>query len=197
MSSKRLRAQGFANLHRKLLFILMMLGLAAYLYFVNDPWRLSAIGILSLQITGILLMFAGILGRTLATITIGGHKDKSIVKTEIYSVCRNPLYFASFLMALSVGALSARLDFTGVVAAAYLALFYPMMINEARYLREKFEDFADYEKRVPLFFPNPFLWQERRNFEINYRLVRRTMLDACIALPVIPLMMIVRAIWCR
>jgi protein-S-isoprenylcysteine O-methyltransferase Ste14 len=196
MSSKRLRDQGFVNRYRKPLFILMMLGLAAYLYFVKDPWKLPSMGVMSLQLAGAILMFAGILGRILATITIGGHKDKTVVRTEIYSICRNPLYFASFLMALGVGALSGRLDFTLVIALAYLAVFYPMMINEARYLREKFEDFSDYEKQVPLFFPNPTLWQERHHFEINYRLVRRTLLDACIALPVIPLMFILRAVWC-
>ena len=76
---------------------------------------------------------------------------------------------------------------------AYLAIFYPMMLNEAKYLRDRFEDFADYETRVPLFFPNFGLWQERKKFEISFSLVKRTLLDASLALLVVPVMILVRA----
>jgi protein-S-isoprenylcysteine O-methyltransferase Ste14 len=193
MKSPRLSAQGFTNLHRKLLFRLMAVGLAAYLFLDPNPWKLSDFAILSLQLAGALLMFAGILGRGLATISIGGHKDKTIMQTELYSICRNPLYFASFLMALGFGLLSGRLDFALLACVAYLAIFYPMMRNEARYLREKFDDFAAYEKRVPLFFPNLLLWQQRKYFEINFKLVKRTLQDASLALPLIPLTILVRA----
>jgi protein-S-isoprenylcysteine O-methyltransferase Ste14 len=193
MKSDRLSAQGFVNLHRKLLFRLMAVGLVAYFFLVPDPLKLSDFAILSLQTAGALLMFAGILGRVLATISIGGHKDKAIMQTELYSVCRNPLYFASFLIAIGFGLLSGRVDFTLLASVAYLAIFYPMMRNEAKYLREKFDDFAEYEKRVPLFFPNFARWQERKYFEINFRLVRKTLLDASLVLPLIPLMILVRA----
>jgi protein-S-isoprenylcysteine O-methyltransferase Ste14 len=134
------------------------------------------------------------MGRVVATISIGGNKDREIVKTEAYSICRNPLYFSSFLMALGVGLLSGRPDFMLLAAGSFLAIFYPMMINEAGVLRRKFDDFAEYERKVPLFFPNIMLWSERRNFEINFRLVRRTLLDASIALPVIPLMILMHAL---
>lgn len=193
MKSDRLSAQGFTNLHRKLLFRIMAAGLAAYLLLAPDPLKLSTFAVLSLQTAGALLMFAGILGRGLATISIGGHKDRTIMQTELYSVCRNPLYFASFLMALGFGLLSGRVDFTLLVCAAYLSIFYPMMRNEARFLNERFDDFAEYQQRVPLFFPKFSLWRQRENFEINFRLVKRTLLDASLVLPLIPLMILVRA----
>lgn len=189
----RLSTQGFFNLHRKSLFRLMAAALAVYLIFIPDPWELPAIGLLSAEFAGAILIFAGILGRILATISIGGHKDRGIMQTELYSVCRNPLYFASFLMAIGVGLLSGRLDFLLLVMAAYLVIFYPMMLNEANYLRNKFEDFAAYEGRVPLFFPKFNLWQERGKIEISFRLVKRTLLDASLALLVVPVMVIVRA----
>jgi protein-S-isoprenylcysteine O-methyltransferase Ste14 len=193
MKSPRLSAQGFTNLHRKLLFRIMAVALVAYLFLAPDPWKLSAFAALSLQTAGTLLIFAGILGRGLATLSIGGHKDKTIMKTELYSICRNPLYFASFLMALGFGLLSARLDFTLLACAAYLVIFYPMMRNEAAYLRGNFNDFAEYEKQVPLFFPNLRLWQERKHIQIDFRLVRKTLQDASLVLPLIPLMILVRA----
>jgi len=194
MTSTRLQEQGFTNVHRKLIFRLLVIGLAAYLFYAPNPWQLGATAVLCFQVAGTLLMFAGILGRILATLSIGGHKDSIIVKTELYSVCRNPLYFSSFLMALGIGLLSGRADFTVLVAAAYLAIFYPMMRNEANYLRARFEDFARYEQQVPLFFPDFSLWQGRLTFEINFRLVRRTVLDAAVALPAIPILILFRAL---
>lgn len=191
--ARRLATQGFINLHRKMVFRLMGVALLVYLIFVPNPWKLPSVGLQCAEFGGILLIFAGILGRVLATISIGGHKDRSIMKTELYSVCRNPLYFSSFLMAIGVGLISGRLDFTILLTLAYLAIFYPMMINEARYLRDNFEDFADYESRIPLFFPNPRLWEERKKFEINFKLVKRTLLDASLALLVIPVMILIRA----
>lgn len=192
MKSSRLQEQGFVNLHRKFLFSLMSLGLAAYLFYAPDLWRLSNVAMVSLQIAGTLMVFIGILGRVLATLSIGGLKDRTIMKTELYSVCRNPLYFSSFLMASGVGALSGRLDFLLLISICFLAIFYPMMLNEAKYLKNKFADFADYEDRVPLFFPNFSLWEERKNFEINFKRVKRTLLDASLVLPIIPIMILAR-----
>lgn len=190
MISTRLREQGFTNLHRKLIFRLLAIALAAYLFYAPNPWKLHEPFVLCARISGILLMFAGIIGRILATISIGGLKDRVIVKTELYSVCRNPLYFSSFLMALGVGLLSARADFTVLVVAAFLAIFYPMMLNEAKNLRAKFSDFVEYEQRVPLFFPNFALWQERERIEINFSRIKRTLLDASLILLAIPVMIL-------
>lgn len=188
VSKSRLRAQGFPSLYRKTLFSAFALLLVIYLIFAPSPWHYHSGVVPAFQISGMLLLFAGIVGRSFATVTIGGHKDRRIVNTELYSVCRNPLYFASFLMALGVGLMSARIDFLLLVAAGFLAIFYPMMRNEARYLRERFSDYAEYERNVPLFFPNFRLWKERASFEINFRLVKRTLMDSLVVLAVIPAM---------
>lgn len=195
MISVRLSEQGFINLHRKPIFRILCIGLVAYLFYVPDPWKLHEMGVHCAQVAGILVLVVGLLGRILATISIGGLKDRAIVKTELYSVCRNPLYFSSFLMALGIGLLSGRADFTLLISVFYLAIFWPMMVNEANYLRERFADFAEYEKRVPLFFPNFALWQQRTTIEINFKRVRRTLLDASLALLAIPVMILVRWLW--
>jgi len=186
----RLHEQGFVNLHRKLLFRLAKVALVAYWLLVPTPWKLPGLALPFVQMAGMLLIFAGILGRMLSTISIGGHKDRTIVKTELYSICRNPLYFASFLLTIGVGLLSTRMDFMLLTGACYLAIFYPMMLNEANFLRRKFEDFADYEKKVPLFFPNFTLWNSRKAFEINFVLVMRTLLDSSLTLLAIPVVLV-------
>jgi len=194
MKQPRLKTQGFINFHRKSIFRLMVVGLICYLYFIPNPWELTPTTVRIAEFAGTLLIFAGILGRVLATISIGGHKDRKIMQTELYSICRNPLYFASFLMAIGVGLLSGRLDFTVLIMVAYLAIFYPMMLNEAKYLRDHFDDFPEYEARVPLFFPKLQLWNERQRIDISFRLVKRTLLDGSLALLVIPLMILIKEI---
>ncbi|MCU0778794.1 MAG: isoprenylcysteine carboxylmethyltransferase family protein [Akkermansiaceae bacterium] len=194
MNSPRLRAQGFSNLHRKLIFRLLAIALAVYLFYIPNPWQLHESPATGLRFTGVLLMFGGILGRIFSTLSIGGLKDRIIVQTELYSVCRNPLYFSSFLMAAGTGLLFARLDFTILVVAAFMGIFLPMMRNEARFLREKFPEYADYERRVPLFFPNFLLWQEREQYQINFRLLKRTLFDASLILLAIPVMLFLR-VW--
>ena len=190
MKSTRLRNQGFINHHRKLVFRLLAILLAAYLFYAPNLWPLNAIAIAWTQAAGVLLLFAGIIGRTFATISIGGHKDKIIMKTELYSICRNPLYFSSFLIGIGIGLLTSRMDFTLLVAAGYLAIFYPMMRNEAKLLKQNFSDFAEYEQNVPLFFPKFSLWNNRKNFEINFDRVKRTLIDSSLALLAIPVIIL-------
>lgn len=192
-ASSRLRDQGFVNQYRKFILRLLAVALAAYLFYVPSPWDFLAAFVISLQALGSLLLFAGIVGRVFASLSIGGRKDQTIVRTELYSVCRNPLYFSSFLMTIGFGLLMGRVDFTVAAAAAYLAVFYPMMLNEARFLKSRFPEFGEYESSVPLFIPDFSRWQARETFEINFRLVFRTLLDAAVALPVIPLVLILKA----
>lgn len=192
MKVERLRSQGFINHHRKLVFRLLTILLAAYLFYAPNPWPLTDAAIVWTQAAGVLLLFAGIIGRTFATISIGGHKDKVIMKTELYSICRNPLYFSSFLMGIGIGLLTSRIDFTILVAAGYLAIFYPMMRNEAKLLKQTFPDFAEYERNVPLFFPKFSLWNGRKNFEINFDRVKRTLIDSSLALLAIPAISLLR-----
>jgi hypothetical protein len=43
-----------------------------------------------------------------------------------------------------------------------------------------------------LFFPNFLLWQERAQYQINFRLLKRTLFDASLILLAIPVMLFLR-----
>ena len=63
------------------------------------------------NIIGLLLLFIGIMGRLYATLYIGGMKNSgsdgnSFIIDGIYSVCRNPLYFFSFIAFIRTSNLS-------------------------------------------------------------------------------------------
>lgn len=187
--SRRLARQGLVNVYRKPLLAVFAALLGGYLACVPAPLAVGPRVWLCSGVAGLLLVLAGAVLRVFAILSIGGRKDREIVTTELYSVTRNPLYFGSFLMALGFGLAPARPEFLWFVLAAFAAVFYPMMRNEAKDLRARFPDYADYERRVPLFFPRFRLWQERRHLEIDFRLARRTLMDALAAVLVLPLLM--------
>lgn len=185
-ASVRLRQQGFANAHRKPHLLALAIVVLARLHFGPSPWTPPDTTDAACGWAGVLLVFAGIVGRTLATLSTGGLKDAGVIRTELYSVCRNPLCFPSFLVVFGLGLVSRRPDFLLLVCAAFFAVFIPMMHNEAKSLRARFAEFAAHEAGVPLFFPNFRLWQDRPSWEIRFRLVKRTLLDSSLALVTIP-----------
>lgn len=89
-----------------------------------------------------------------ATLYIGGRKERQLVCEGPYSLCRHPLYVASFLIALAIGIMLGSLTFlAGVVLAAlcYARLTIPA---EERYLLSLFGPaYAEYCRRVPRYLP--------------------------------------------
>ena len=117
-------------------------------------------------VIGITIAVAGSLLRVWAA----GHIDKGKVLTQggPYALTRNPLYLGSFIMAL--GIIIAGQGYWLLLAfGAFFALFYfPVMrAEEQELLQSHGEQFVEYAKRVPRFFPgfrtaspptSTFLW---------------------------------------
>jgi len=84
------------------------------------------------------------------------HKHESLATAGPYAWTRNPLYLGSLL--LGVGFLLAAASWiAALVAAVYLAVFYPgVMRREEQELRAEYgAAFEEYALRVPLFWPRP------------------------------------------
>lgn len=118
---------------------------------------------------GIFLLFSGILGRLYATLYIGGMKNSgsdgnSFVSDGIYSVCRNPLYFFSFLGLLGVLLLKGQLLLVLFGGAIFLLIYRFTILGEEKFLSERFGDsYREFLKSTPRFFPNfsRFKYSER------------------------------------
>ena len=112
------------------------------------------------NIIGLLLLFIGIIGRLYATLYIGGMKNSgsdgnSFISDGIYSVCRNPLYFFSFIALLGILFLKGQLILVAIIAVIFLIIYRFTILSEEKFLSDKFgESYKEFLKSTPRFFPN-------------------------------------------
>jgi protein-S-isoprenylcysteine O-methyltransferase Ste14 len=108
----------------------------------------------ALRILACLLFVAGAACRFWAMLYIGGRKGSVVVSQGPYSLVRNPLYWGTFLMALSLVAPLG--NFTLIVGCLAIASIYACVTvpSEERRLASKHGDaYRDYCRRVPRFWP--------------------------------------------
>lgn len=126
-------------------------------------------------------MLAGIasLGRLWCSLYIAGHKTKNLVITGPYSICRNPLYFFSLLGGVGVGLVTETLTIPIIIAGAFL-LYYPYVIHfEEEKLRAVHgQDYKDYFKTTPQFWPKWSLLTESEEYVVNVGLFKKHIFSA-------------------
>jgi len=101
----------------------------------------------------ILIVFSGV-GRMWASAYISGMKSKKVVSSGPYSIMRNPLYFFSFLGFIGAGLAYGSIIITLLLLFTFAITHIPIILYEEKKLTSIFGDeFIDYMKRVPRFFP--------------------------------------------
>jgi protein-S-isoprenylcysteine O-methyltransferase Ste14 len=92
-----------------------------------------------------------------------GHirKAEQLAISGPYAYTRNPLYLGSFIMGVGFTIASGVWWLALVFAAMYLGIYWPVMRIEEGDIREIFgEEFDEYRRNVPLFFPRLTVWQD-------------------------------------
>jgi protein-S-isoprenylcysteine O-methyltransferase Ste14 len=122
--------------------------------------------LLGLEGVGWGLFLMGAFSRWWATCTSAA--ENKLICEGPYSITRNPLYFGTFLMTLSIAVMIQSLIFAVAVLAStvlYLAVTVP---REERRLSWKNEEaFAAYRNRVPMFLPRISLYQSPREILVR------------------------------
>ena len=137
---------------------------------------------------GIVLIVVCILGRTWASLYIGGRKIEEFVQTGPYSVMRNPLYFFSFLGAAGVGMQVGSVAVGLICAVLTWVVFYVVVRQEEQVLEGRYGDsYRSYLMRVPRFLPKPSLWRDEPTLTIRPPRVLVTFADALVFLLAVPL----------
>lgn len=114
-----------------------------YFWLAGPTWRSLALGVI--------VIVPGLLVRALAS----GHvrKNEALATSGPYAYTRNPLYLGSLLIGIgfAVAARSWWVDIALVLM--FFAIYFPVILDEEAFLRQKFPDFDEYARRVPRMFP--------------------------------------------
>lgn len=124
-----------------------------------------------LKLAGFFLVFTGALGRILCTLYIGGRKNKELCQSSVYGMCRNPLYFFSFLGLTGICLSSQNLSLTLLACTLFLILYRAVIRSEEKKLLGVFpDDFPNYERNVPRFWPRSFAIKDTQILQVNTKI---------------------------
>jgi len=112
----------------------------------------------------------GLLGLALRAWATGHiRKNSALAITGPYAYTRNPLYLGSFVLGLGFTVASGRWWLGLLFAALFLGIYLPVMRVEATTLAELFEeDYNEYARRVPLFFPRLTPFRDLKKPEVRF-----------------------------
>lgn len=115
----------------------------SYFWLARPTWRSIALGAL--------VIVPGVLIRAHAS----GHvrKNEELATSGPYAYTRNPLYLGSLLIGVGF-AVAARSWWVGIaLLVMFFAIYFPVILDEEAFLRQKFPGFDEYARRVPRMFP--------------------------------------------
>jgi steroid 5-alpha reductase family enzyme len=128
---------------------------------------------------GIIFVAIASLGRMWCSLYIAGYKDNKLITKGPYSICRNPLYFFSMIGVVGIGCATETFTFP-IAFIVLFAVYYPFVIkSEERRLKQHFGDeFEEYTKKVPSFFPRFSAFEEPENYVVNPIVYRKHIFSA-------------------
>lgn len=139
------------------------------------------------EVAGLILIGAGLIGRLWCTAYIGGRKAAEIVDTGPYAISRNPLYLFSSIAAAGVGAQTGSILLALVFGIGCMLAFHVVILREESYLRSQFSAaYEDYCRRVPRFFPSPALFRSPETVAVHPDRLYLTLKDGLVFLLAIP-----------
>jgi protein-S-isoprenylcysteine O-methyltransferase Ste14 len=144
----------------------------------ESRWEAKDLWSIFFFMTGVILIGTATIGRLWCFLYISGYKSDTLITTGPYSLCRNPLYFFSFLGATGVGLATETLSIP-LVLIIFFMLYYPLVIKaEERKLSDIHKEiFAEYCRRTPVFFPSLKLLNEPEEYTIKPKIIRKALLE--------------------
>jgi protein-S-isoprenylcysteine O-methyltransferase Ste14 len=131
-----------------------------------------------LFLSGLVLIGIATVGRLWCSLYISGYKDSQLITTGPYSICRNPLYFFSFLGFAGIGFATETVTLGLALSLIFLLGYRPVLDREEELLRSRFGlEFEGYCARTPRLIPDFAKFHEPDTYLVNPKLFRRTMGD--------------------
>ena len=128
------------------------------------------------EVAGILLVMACVVGRIWCALYIAGRKNAELCQDGPYSLCRNPLYWFSFLGVVGL-LLAARLSSAAVIFAPVFWGYHHFVIRaEEQVLLTLFGTrYERYRGKVPRYWPQFFGYWSRPALIVDPRLIVRAL----------------------
>lgn len=118
--------------------------------------------------------FTGALLRLASTLYIGGRKRTILVTDGLYSVCRNPLYVGTVLLAMSLGLFLQSALFTAGVLLVALGYAFATVPVEEQFLRERFgATYVEYCSKVPRYWPRLAQFRTAASIQVDVQAMRK------------------------
>ncbi len=164
---------------RRPLTIVFGISVACVLLMAESHWQSHGLIREILFLIGITLAAIGTLGRTWSNFYISGYKSSHLVQSGPYSICRNPLYFFSSIGMIGIGLCTGMLAVPAAMAL-FFAVYYPAIINceESRLLIHHRDDFEEYCRATPVFWPRFCSYREPDTYTVFPRMMRKYIADA-------------------
>jgi protein-S-isoprenylcysteine O-methyltransferase Ste14 len=85
-----------------------------------------------------------------------GHvkKNEELTTSGPYAYTRNPLYLGSLILAIGFAVAALSWWVVGIMLIFFIAIYVPVIRGEEAFLRQRFAEFEDYARSVPILFPN-------------------------------------------
>jgi len=146
--------------------------------FVRPAWSTESTVAFCVESAGYLFLLGGLAVRMWSILYIGGRKSHELVTDGPYSICRNPLYVGTFLLAIGAGLCFENL----LMLAAVFLIIGPVHLlaarMEERHLLELFPDaYPAYARQVPRFRPKFRNYRSREKVTVRVRAIRRIAID--------------------
>lgn len=125
------------------------------------------------EATGWTLFLGGVTMRWWATLYISGRKTDELICDGPYSICRNPIYWGTFLLTLAVAVLFESLTMTAaVIIVSAFYFFTTVYVEEANLQARHGSRFAEYCARVPRILPRLSVYRSPASVELRMDGVR-------------------------
>lgn len=137
---------------------------------------------------GVLLVFAGVLGRLWSILYIGGHKNRRVIKSGPYSICQHPLYLGSSIATLGFGLMLQSLVFALILTVTVFLIHSWTARREEAFLRHAFgAEYAAYAAVTPRILPNLRRFQTAEDVTFSVSHLKTNFFDALGFVMLIPL----------
>ena len=139
------------------------------------------------EVLGVFLIIAGVLGRFWSILYIGGRKNMEVLQVGPYSICRHPLYLFSTIATIGFGLMLGSFVLTLFLGGCVFVILSMTAAREEAFLHSEFgASYGAYAARVPRILPDLSLFTTPAEHTFNADILRRNGRDALVFLSLIP-----------